>query len=129
MIAGSPCSGCDDQQLVVTTVCRPVQCTEEPACYQQHSSLVLVNSQQRKVGSGQDKDDNSSVPIPLFMDDETWNAQIVKYTNEILMALPYLDYNSEKVAKCLDQIQRDVCVLLGEEVLHSFDTPCGQDHH
>ena len=62
------------------------------------------------------------------MDDETWNAQIVHHANQILMALPHLDYNSEEVGKWLDQIQQYVCMLLGEEDSHSYDTPCGEDH-
>ena len=87
---------------------------------------MYVNNQQRKAGRSQDTEDDSSI-VP--MDDETWNAQIVKYANQILMTLPQLDYSSEEVAKRLDQLQKDLCVLLGDEVPCTDDTPCGQDHH
>ena len=108
----------------------PVQCTEEPVAYQQYSSLVFANSHLRRNSSddGQDEDHDSILSMPTIMDDEAWNAQVVKHANQILMALPHLDYSSEEVAKWLDQIQRDVCVLLGEEVSHSYDELCGQDH-
>ena len=95
----------DDACLVAPTMSRPVQCTEEPAYDQQHDQQhsVLVNSQLRKVnsrlripGGVEDEKDNSSLSIPSVMDDETWNAQIVHHANQILMALPHLDY---KVAR------------------------------
>lgn len=131
MIAEYNCSAQSDACLLSLAVCSPVQCSEDPVSSRQYASLVFVNNHHQVTvtpNCHQDEYNNSSVSLQPEIDDETWNAQIIKHTKRVLLALPYLDCNSEEVAACLDQIQRDICVLLGDEDTHDYDIPCGEDH-